>query len=153
MNIFILDTDIRKCAEQHVDKHVIKMILESAQMLCSAVNLSGGDSPYKTTHKNHPCTVWVRESLSNWCWLRDLTLALNEEYCYRYDKTIDHKSAAIVKKIKEPNINDIGLTEFAQAMPEQYKNEDVVKAYRNYYIGEKSNIAKWKKRERPEWYI
>lgn len=79
MNIFVLDDDIEKCAEYHTDKHVVKMILESAQMLCTAVWSMGVEAPYKDTHKNHGCNVWVRKSLSNWLWLRDLTTALNDE--------------------------------------------------------------------------
>jgi hypothetical protein len=152
MNIFILDKDIGKCAKAHADKHTVKMILESTQMLCTAVNLTGGTTPYRTAHKNHPCTIWARESLSNWRWLRDLTLALNDEYKYRYNKSTDHKSAAIAKTLQEPNIPDIGLTPFAQAMPVQYKNNDAVKAYRDYYMGEKQHIAQWTNRQKPSWY-
>lgn len=152
MNIFILDEDIATCARYHNDKHVVKMILESAQMLCTTLHESGGDAPYRSTHKNHPCTIWARQSLSNWRWLRDLALALNEEFKYRYDKSTDHKSATIVKSLPEPNIPDIGLTPFAQAMPDEYKTADAVEAYRNYYKGEKAEIAQWKKRQKPDWY-
>jgi hypothetical protein len=153
MNIFILDSDINECAKYHNDKHVVKMILESAQMLCTAVNLSGGDAPYRSTHKNHPCSIWVRESLSNWRWLRDLTLALNDEFKFRYDKDTDHKSAIIVKSLEEPNISDVGLTPFPQAMPDEYKGEDPVDSYRRYYVKDKHHIAKWTKRRVPEWYF
>lgn len=152
MNIFILDENIDKCARYHNDKHVVKMILESAQMLCTAIHESGGDAPYRSTHKNHPCTVWARESLSNWHWLRDLALALNEEYKYRYDKSVDHKSATVIKSLAEPDIPDIGLTPFAQAMPDEYKTDNAVDAYRSYYKGEKAEIANWKGRSKPKWY-
>jgi hypothetical protein len=152
MNIFVLDKNIDACAKAHNDKHAVKMILESTQMLCTTVNLTGGESPYRTAHKNHPCTVWARESLSNWRWLRDLTLALNDEYKYRYNKSVDHKSAAIAKSLQEPDIPDVGLTPFAQAMPDQYKNSDPVKAYRDYYMGEKQHIATWTNRQKPGWY-
>ena len=64
MNIFILDKNIKKCASYHCDKHVAKMILESAQMLSTAVRLAGDDIGYKVTHQNHPCMVWTRNSLS-----------------------------------------------------------------------------------------
>ena len=151
MNIFILDKEVEKCAEYHCDKHVIKMILESAQMLSAVVRLNGHDIGYKLTHKNHPCTIWARESLSNYNWLVRLTRLLNYEYRYRYDKDVNHKSYDLVKTLPTPKIPDIGLTAFAQAMPDQYKNENVVKAYRDYYINEKSSFLTWTKRKKPKW--
>ena len=151
MNIFILDKEVKKCAEYHCDKHVIKMILESAQMLSAVVRLNGHDIGYKLTHKNHPCTIWARESLSNYNWLVRLTRLLNYEYRYRYDKDINHKSYDLVKTLPIPDLPDIGLTPFAQAMPEQYKNKNAVKAYRDYYINEKSSFLTWTKRKKPKW--
>lgn len=152
MNIFILDTDIKKCAQAHVDKHVVKMILESAQMLCAAKLLNGEEAPYKLTHKNHPCTKWVRESRANWLWLKHLMHALNEEYKYRFEHEKDHLSWTKLKDLEPPNIEDIGLTKFAQAMPEECKAEDAVEAYRSYYREHKNHIASWKKRNKPEWF-
>lgn len=153
MNIFVLDTDIRKCARYHADQHVVKMILESAQMLCTVVNQNGGSSPYNTTHSSHPCTLWTGASLTNWEWLYRLALALNDEYKYRYRTTRSHKSAEVVKELSSPSIDDIGLTEFAQAMPEVYRVPgDAVKAYRRFYIEEKSRFAKWTRRREPGWF-
>lgn len=151
LNIFVLDTDLEKCAEYHCDKHVVKMILEYAQMLSSVVRLQGHDVGYKLTHKNHPCTIWARESLSNYNWLKRLTRLLNYEYKYRYNKDVNHKSYDLVKTLPTPDIPDIGLTPFAQAMPDQYKNKDAVKAYREYYLKEKSLLLKWTKRIIPKW--
>lgn len=153
MNIFILDTNIKKCAEYHCDKHIVKMILESAQMLSTAVRISGLDFGYKIAHKNHPCTKWVRESLSNWNWLKELTKQLNDEYIFRYDKKVNHKSYDVVSALPDPEIPDIGLTPFAQAMPDQYKDKNAVNAYRDYYINEKSNFLKWTKRKIPSWVV
>ena len=79
MNIFVLDTDIKKCAQYHCDKHVVKMILESVQMLCTALNKKGFTTPYKSTHVKHPCVLWVESSHDNFLWLKNLTLALNDE--------------------------------------------------------------------------
>ncbi len=151
MNIFILDNDIEKCARFHCDKHVVKMILESAQMLSTGVRLSGLDEGYKMTHSNHPCCLWVSESLSNWNWLRELAKALNEEYRYRFEKSINHKSYDVIASLSLPNIRDLGLTPFVQVMPEAYRHKNPVHAYRNYYKGEKSNIFKWTKRADPPW--
>ena len=153
MNIFILDSDIGKCARYHADRHVVKMILESAQMLCTVVNENGGESPYRSTHTRHPCTLWAGESLSNWKWLRSLALALNGEYRYRFGKDIDHESAAVVRKLEPPPIPDKGLTEYPQAMPDEYRIPgNAVKAYRRYYVGEKSAIVNWTRRKTPRWF-
>jgi|TARA_R110002110_G_scaffold404819_1_gene623530 hypothetical protein len=151
MNIFILDTDIKKCAENHCDKHVIKMILESAQMLSTVSRLHGGHVGYKSTHKNHPCTLWAGKSLTNWFWLQKLTTYLNDEYKFRYNKEINHKSYEVARSLVVPDIPNIGLTPFAQAMPEQYKNKNAVTAYRQYYLNEKTNLLKWTKRNQPNW--
>ena len=153
MNIFILDRNIRKCARYHADQHVVKMILESAQMLCTVVNLNGGEAPYRSTHSKHPCTIWTGESLANWRWLRRLALALNDEYRYRYPVSSDHKSAAVIRSLSPPRIDDVGLTEYALAMPDKYMvPRDAVQSYRNFYIGEKSGFAKWTRRRTPRWY-
>lgn len=152
MNIFVLDYDIKKCAEYHCDKHIVKMVLETAQLLCSTYYYTGQEhlSPYKLAHKNHPCTVWVRQSLSNWLWLRDLGLALYDEYQYRYNNK-DHKAGDVILSLEEPNLPDIGLTSFPQAMPTEYQKEDTIEAYRGYYIGDKSHLLKYTRREFPEW--
>jgi hypothetical protein len=154
MNIFILDRNIRTCARYHADQHVIKMILESAQMLCTVVNLNGGESPYRSTHIRHPCTIWAGESLTNWLWLRRLALALNDEYRYRYHVSFHHKSAAVIRSLSPPRIDDIGLTEFALAMPDKYiiVPGDAVQSYRRFYVGDKSGFAKWTRRRVPRWF-
>ncbi len=153
MNIFVLDKDIEKCAEFHCDLHVVKMILESAQMLCTVCHENGVPAPYKPTHRHHPCTIWAGESLANWRWLRDLALALNMEFRYRFDKDSDHKSAVVARELQSPPIEDRGLTEFAQAMPEEYRvRGDAVAGYRAFYIGKKAHFATWKKRPVPEWF-
>jgi len=151
MNIFVLDLDVKKCAEYHSNRHVCKMLVETAQMLCSTYYYTSEShkSPYKLAHKNHPCTVWARESLSNWLWLRDLGLALYDEYKNRYGNK-DHKSGDIILGLDAPNLQDKGLTRFAQAMPIEYKDDDVVRAYRAYYVGEKKDILQYKGNV-PEW--
>ena len=151
MNIFVLDNDIEKCAQYHCDKHVVKMILESAQMLSATLRINGINLGYQVTHKNHPCTKWTRESLSNWKWLKKLAYSLNNEYKFRFDRKINHKSYDLIKSLPLPSINDYGLTPFAQAMPDQYKNQDPIKAYRDFYCSEKKKILTWTKRIKPEW--
>jgi len=155
MNIFFLDWDTKKCAEYHCDKHVVKMILETAQLLCGAHHVTHQVThqvPYKLSHKNHPCAIWVRESLSNYLYLCDLGLELCKEYTYRYGKR--HKSQDVIEWCitNKLNICDKGFTEPPKAMPDQYKEKDVIKSYRNYYIFEKFKFAVWKNREPPDWF-
>jgi hypothetical protein len=153
MNIFVLDHDIRMCARYHADQHVVKMILEGTQMLCTVLNENGVKTPYKSTHSNHPCTLWVARSLSNWIWLRKLTLHLNEEFLYRYQKGMNHRSAMVTRQLLPPPISDMGLTEFVQAMPETYKVPgNPVEAYRRFYVGEKRHFSKWTRRRPPKWF-
>lgn len=153
MNIFVLDENKQKCAEYHCDKHVVKMIIEYAQMLSTTVRLTtDNDVGYRITHKNHPCTIWVRESLSNWLWLRDMTKHLNDEYRKRYNKDVNHKSFDVIQTLPTPNIPDIGLTEFKLAMPEHCKTESVVESYRKYYMVEKKDFVTWKNMDKPNWF-
>ena len=97
MNIFVLDKDPKKCAEYHNDKHVVKMILETAQLLCGVHHMAESklDIPYRLSHKNHPCSIWARECIENYVWLCDLGMELCKEYTYRYGKR--HKSQDIIE--------------------------------------------------------
>ena len=152
MNIFVLDENIQTCAQYHCDQHVVKMILESVQILCTALNKRGFPTPYKSTHIKHPCVLWVEESFENFLWLQSLALALNDEYKFRYGKDSDHKSIQVLDEISLYSFEDKGLTEFAQAMPDKFKVPgDAITAYRQFYSGEKLAFAKWTKRDIPEW--
>jgi hypothetical protein len=155
MNIFFLDYDVKKCAKDHCDKHVVKMILETAQLLCGvhhATEQKTPNIPYKLSHKNHPCAIWTRESLSNYLYLCELGLELCKEYTYRYGKR--HKSQDVIEWCitNKLNIIDKGFTEPPKAMPDEYKVVDVVESYRNYYRGAKSGFAVWKNRVKPNWF-
>lgn len=151
MNIFVLDKDPVEAAKMHCNKHVIKMILETAQMLSAVLHKCGQPAPYKLTHKNHPCTLWAGKSLSNWLWLRELGRELHKEYQFRYGEHKTHKSFLAIEEMPVPCLPDIGLTIFPQAMPDEFKDKDVVTAYRNYYIGAKSHMLDYGKRDKPEW--
>ncbi len=155
MNIFILDDDIQKNAEYYFDRHVHKLIVEHTQMLSTTLRYTGVDIGYKTSHLNHPCTRWVRESLSNWRYLVKLTEALHEEWRYRYDhsSTKYHKSYEMMLTLPEPNILDIGLTKFTCAMDKTFIiSNNPIENYRNYYIHAKQHLASWKKRNIPYWW-
>ena len=153
MNIFVLDDNIEHCAIYHCDKHVVKMTLETAQLLCSPYE--PGKAPYKRTHYNHPCAKWARESISNYEWLVEFGYFIAQEYTHRYDKI--HKCLDIISWCDDNshtlNLPDIGLTPWAQAMPDEYKDPCAVQAYRNYYLGDKAKLCKWTNRKVPTWFV
>ena len=145
MNIFYLHKNPIKAAQYQYNKHVVKMILESAQMLCAAHHVIGNpdDPPYKLAHKNHPSTIWVRESIFHYDWLWNHMMALGDEYTKRYGKT--HLS---ITKMNDYEMYwaPLGMPspEFKQppqAMPDEYKHKDSIIAYWQYYIHGKSHIA------------
>jgi hypothetical protein len=161
LNIFVLHSDTHLAAAYHCDKHVVKMILESAQMLSTAHHLCGAfisSKLYKKTHENHPCNVWVRQSKQNYQWLHDLFGQLLAEHQYRYSlRTLgkSHKCWELFELlgVTPKNIPDIGLTMWPQCVPDKYKvKDDPIAAYRQFYLGEKSRFAKWKYTDAPKWY-
>lgn len=146
MNIFVTSSCPYESAKNLDDKRVVKMALESAQMLCTALNQYGGTTPYKSTHKNHPCNVWVRESRSNWDWLFVHALALCEEYKNRYGKV--HKCLNVIQQLLNQRflIPEGDLTPFPNCSI--YKDEEnIYKAYQMFLDD------KWQKDKRvPTWY-
>jgi hypothetical protein len=161
MNIFYLDTNPRIAAEQHTDKHVVKMIVETAQMLSTAHRILEGESMettksatiYKTAYQNHPCTVWVRKSDKNYEWAFELFKYLLLEYTHRFDK--HHSAERLLPYLSQlpSNISSIGFTPPAMAMPDDYKHSNPVVAYRTYYFYEKGHLFSWKKRDLPSWLV
>lgn len=156
MNVFHLDNDPQKCAEYHNDKHCVKMILEYAQLLCSAhhvLDCSDNQDLYKLTHKNHPCSIWVRKNSANYNWLYSLFCSLLQEYSHRYGRV--HKTSRLCDILARPPKNithSVHCSPFAQAMPDKYKNiTDSVSAYRILYQTEKAHIAQWSNRNKPFW--
>ena len=168
MNIFYLDRDPVIAAQMMCDKHVVKMILESAQMLSTAHRVLDGDEYanemglYKLAHKNHPSTIWVRTSSENYRWLFNHYDALMQEYTYRYDKTHAtsrlrdalNKTPDNIPPTQYPNISSTQYpnTDPPMCMPDYCKGDDTVLSYQTYYIVEKSGFAKWKRRDIPEWF-
>jgi hypothetical protein len=138
----------------HCDKHVVKMILETAQMLCTAQWHFGIQAPYKKTHVNHPSSKWARENTSNYMWLCRLGKELCNEYRYRYGAHKRHKSEDIIDWcLDNPPIN-MSDGEFSPpplAMPKEYYTSDHILSYRIYYIKDKSHILAYTKRSIPIW--
>ena len=158
MNIFYLSDYPHLCAEFHCDKHVVKMILETAQLLSTAHHELDGENAvegiYKSTHKNHPSNIWVRENYGNYQYTWELLYHLLEQYKIRYKKTHATHRLLDPLSIRPKNISGMPVpTEPPQCMPDEYKVEgDSIQAYRNYYMGEKSYFAKWNYTTPPNWW-
>ena len=144
MNIFYLDEDPRICAEMHCDKHCVKMILETAQLLCTAHRVLDGDEYsdkvglYKTAFQNHPCAVWIRDCADNYLYAYYLLVNLCEQYEFRYKKT--HACEKLLPHLTRLPVNmsiDKNFTDPPQCMPDQYKGSDTFKAYKDYYEKDK----------------
>jgi hypothetical protein len=180
VNIFYLNPDPKICAEQHVDKHAVKMVLEYAQLLSTAHRVFNGvpdkilsatgrqktvyrlpdnrDSIlYAATHINHPSAIWVRQSRDNYAWLWNLLQALCKEYTYRYAKVHKVEREGLLEELR---FVPCGIpehpkfTEPTPAMPDEFKvPKNSIQSYKNYYIGAKARLASWKNRNVPEWFV
>jgi hypothetical protein len=153
MNIFILDRDPALAAVAHHDRHAGKMILESAQMLSTVARERGLSHPlmYRSTHAGHPCTRWLASSPAGVAWVRDLCVALDAEHRHRFGTT--HKSAAVaaaMAALLAPGCAP-SLASAPQAMPDEFKRDDPVVAYRAYYRATKVEGARWTNRDIPNW--
>jgi len=156
MNIFYIDSDPISSAQQLADDHIRKMQIESAQMCCTAHWSVGNEAPYKRAHYNHPSTKWTRESIQHYRWLVQHGLEICSEFTKRYGKL--HKSQAVLEwcRDNEPNLPDNGFTPPPQCMPDEYKDNDTIKAYRKFYVLDKVGVKGlgWKKTNNvPNWTI
>ena len=183
MNIFYLHYEPKACAQQHVDKHVVKMIVEYAQLLSTAHRIIDGVESiglsktgrkqkryvlsderepllYHATHVNHPSAKWARHSLANYHWLYSLWKELLGEYTHRYGKI--HSCERLNDHLRFPPTHipnkDEQFCAPWRAMPEEYKfasdvKDYTMKSYRAYYNGAKSHMFKWKNREAPSWIV
>jgi hypothetical protein len=132
---------------------VVKIILESAQMLSTTRRWYGDKNPllYKSCFEVHPCTIWTRKSLSNYNWLLSHFVALCNEYSYRYLKI--HSTQNLLESFCQPfprSFPDFGLTPFATAMPEEYITDNSVESYRIYYLNKKIKGNFWTRRRKEE---
>lgn len=175
MNVFYLNKNPIECAKQHCDKHVVKMIIEYAQLLSTANRVLDGteyidDSSgrkikrwrldddreqllYKASHVNHPDNIWVRQNHNNYLWLNQLFMALCKEYEYRYGRVHETARKLYGKLTTPPKNIPVGLFfEPPQCMPYTCKMLDTIEGYKRYYIREKADFAKWTNRQIPEWF-
>ena len=150
MNIFFLDKDPKIAAQLQCDKHVVKMVLETAQMLSTAARKRGFELGYKSAYPKHPMTLWISESPHNYSWAIQHGLALGTEYQLRYHKV--HKSHEVIKELAMLDNGDATqMTKPPQCMPDEYKTDDYVQSYRNYYVGDKKRFAKYTNQTTPEF--
>lgn len=181
MNIFYIDSNPMVCAKMHNDKHVVKMIVEYAQLLSSAHRIIDGVESiglsksgrkqklyvlpddreqvlYKATHANHPSAKWTRHCWSNYFWLYSMWTHLLDEYAHRYGKR--HACERLLAHLARAPNNISTAYQFSspwRAMPDQYKvlrsePDYTVKSYRAYYLGEKVKMSRWTNREMPDWF-
>ena len=149
MNIFYLHPNPYIAARVQYNKHVVKMILESAQMLCTAHHVNGCDEqkrlvPSKQAHLNHPSTIWTRQCRDNYMWLWMHMWGLGYQYYKRYNGKTHLTITKCADFLRTPPkyIPDGEFCEPPQAMPDQYKVPGCsITAYWNYYEGEKYKVA------------
>lgn len=178
MNIFYLHPDTKECAQQHLDKHVVKMILEYAQLLSTAHRLLDGTeyegrtvkgtrkatrwllpddretNLYMASHMKHPSGIWCRQSQDNYWWLYNLWRDLMREYTHRYGKHHVAEKLIPFLSFAPSKIPTTIADPMPQCMPDQYKVVgDSIQAYHNYYIGDKQRFAVWTNRAIPDWYV
>jgi len=150
VNLFVLHRDPATAARMQCDRHVVKMTLETAQILCSAAHLLGQKAPYKPTHRAHPCVLWTAAGRGNWRWVVTHGLALADEYERRFGRV--HKSRPVLEWAAGRGVGPRGgerRRPFVMAMPEEYRGRDAVAAYRRYYFAEKARFARWRAPARP----
>ena len=178
MNIFYLHREPEACAQAHLDKHVVKMIIEYAQLMSTAHRVLDGleyldktvnnrnikrwrlddanreTRLMKASHMNHPSGIWVRANQKNYMWLFEMWSYLLEEYTFRYGK--QHACSRLLDVLESPpnNIKDGDFYPPTPAMPDECKiANDSLASYHKYYVLKKNHFAKWTKREAPLWYL
>lgn len=157
MNIFATSDDPVECARSLDDKRLVKMVLESAQLLSTAMNICGGKGPYKSTHINHPCSVWTRASRGNYWWLLNHFKALCDEYTARYGRI--HKCNDYYPELSlgARSIPDGNLMPFTNCS--KFKDIETKLAYRFTMISkwetdeENKRPPRWTNSSPPSWLL
>jgi len=176
MNIFYLDSDPKTCAEMHCDKHVVKMIIEYAQLMSTAHRILDGQeyvsltssgrkirrwqhpllesSLMKASHVNHPSAIWTRASKENYRWLYDMWICLLEEYTHRYGRRHACEQYREVLYRCPSTISGKPFTSPTPAMPDECKVlGDSLSSYKKFYVEKKARFARWTNRQVPIWFI
>lgn len=156
MNIFFLHRSAPICAQYHADKHVVKMILECAQLLSSAHHHFGHQVTYKATHMNHPCAIWTRGSRLQYMFVSDLAKALCREYAIRFGK--QHKTSELIHGellLPPAELTNSKWSDPPLVMPDEFKGKDIIESYQRYYASKNDTMSlRWfsGKRLPPLWF-
>ena len=177
MNIFYLSSIPRECAEMHCDKHVVKMIIEYAQLMSTAHRVLDGEeyggktktgrnikrwkhpdsnmenTLYLASHVKHPSALWLRDNRRHYDWLSAMWLLLGEEYTHRYGR--EHLTMTKLKHVLKNAPKNIPYKKFKQppqAMPDECKHDSSIIAYRTYYNLYKHSFARWTNRRMPNFF-
>ena len=163
MNIFVLDKDPVVAARYIDDVRLPKMVTESAQMMAASLRRHGATdeqmpltkagTPYKGGYAHHPCTVWAGDSDTNFLWLANHAITLCQEYKKRFGKVHACQNPIHQMSHMMPFVGE-EMTPFAQAMPDEYKDDDVVKAYRSYYKSKQYSKGgvRYVRTDVPDWW-
>lgn len=160
MNIFLLEQDKngnidwRKSAESLDNMRIVKMILESMQMLSTVYQqYQKVDGLYRPTHINHPCTKWVGESLENFSLTIEHAIYMNETFKKRFDKS--HRSIELLKLFDKRNyrhfFSNKKFTIPPLAMPDEFRGDNVVESYQNYFVSK--DLIKYNREDIPKWFL
>jgi hypothetical protein len=161
MNLFVLDPSPEAAARAHCNKHAVKMIVETAQVLSTVLHLKGETVAglYRATHRSHPCTLWAAERWSNFRWAVKLGLALCAEYTERYGKR--HKTQDLLEALEVWSRRGGSDTRIAfqfvgpddcQVREGDTEFLDVVESYRKLYrLKDRKMAMVWPAGRRPEW--
>ena len=153
MNIFVSSRSPVLCARNLDDKRLVKMVLETAQILSTVCADKGHDTGYRPTHRNHPCTRWAATSRENFEWLCRHGMALALEYDYRFYKV--HASLSVI--LTAHHVMDYFVFLLEARTPfvncTTYPNFPTIKAYRMYLKDKWRNDTspRWTRRGRPKW--
>lgn len=162
MNLFLPDPSINISVQSLDDKRVSKMILETAQLLSTAIRVLDPETElniYKITHQNHPVSVWVRSTIDNYIYTLNYFKTISDEYTHRFGKV--HKSSLLYPVFfKFITSNEVvttlnkGVTPFANCT--EFKKDEVHTAYKKTLEAKWMNDKrepKWSNRPRPMWGV
>jgi hypothetical protein len=156
VNIYILDVNPRLCAMYYCDQHITETLLETAQVMSIICRREGFSAGYGFCYEHHPCVVWAGASLNNWLWLRSLAKHLNHEYQFRWpEHEGHHPSYVVAQTLPVPELLPrLGVTPFVAIVPETCRvSGNAVASYRNWYIRNQLEVARWTRTRVPFWLV
>ena len=163
MNRFLINYSPELCARDMCDKHVVKMPLEEAQMLCTTVRLHAPEYAeeaglYRAVHQKHPCTIWAGQTRANYLYSLDMFREMCREYTYRYGKV--HASWRLYDALVDAAqyVPDGNITPHPECFSEHTDLKSgrpwPIQSYRKFYMTKQKRFKMvWTKRDMPEWFV